>query len=82
MKYIYFSAKKFNIINVKTKEIKTIFSNKYSRTADKKGKTIIIDHFDNNGGQSSDGVFLNRTFGALIMDESSKQLQDIKLPKL
>ncbi|MBX4268643.1 hypothetical protein [Clostridium estertheticum] len=68
-------------VDVKTKEIKTIFSNKYSRTADKKGKTIIIDHFDNNGGQSSDGVFLNRTFGTIIMDESGKQLQDIKLPK-
>jgi len=68
-------------VDIKTTEIKTIFSNQYSRTADKKGKTIIIDNFNNNGGQSSDGVFLNRTFGAIIMDESGKQLQDIHLPK-
>jgi hypothetical protein len=59
--------------DVKTKEIKAIFSNKYSRSADKKGKTIIIDNFNNNGEKSS--------YGALIMDESGKQLQDIKLPK-
>jgi len=68
-------------VDVKTKEIKTIFSNKYSRTADKKGKTIIIDHFDNNGEISPAGLFVNRTFGAIIMDESGKQLQNIKLPK-
>ncbi|MBZ9625919.1 hypothetical protein G9F71_024230 [Clostridium sp. FP2] len=68
-------------VDVKTKEIKAIFSNKYSRSADKKGKTIIIEHFDNNGEQSPDGVFVNRTFGAIIMDETGKELQDIKLPK-
>ena len=68
-------------VDVKTKEIKAIFSNKYAGMADKKGKTIIIDNINNNGEISSDGVFLNRTFGALIMDESGKKLQDIKLPK-
>lgn len=68
-------------VDVNTKEIKTIFSNKYSRTADKKGKTIIIDHFDNNGKISTAGLFVNRTFGAVIMDESGKKLQNIKLPK-
>jgi hypothetical protein len=67
--------------DVVTKEIKTIFSNQFSLTADKKGKTIIIDKFNNNGEISSEGVFVNRTFGAIIMDESGTQLQDIKLPK-
>ncbi|MBW9145568.1 hypothetical protein K2F40_08130 [Clostridium sp. CM028] len=67
--------------DVKTKETKTIFSNQYAGMADKKSKTIIIDHFNNNGEQSPDGVFVNRTFGAIIMDETGKQLQDIKLPK-
>ncbi|MGH4123985.1 MAG: hypothetical protein ACREV6_13750 [Clostridium sp.] len=68
-------------VDVKTKEIKAIFSNKYSRTADKKGKTIIIDNLNNNGEISSEGLFVNRTFGAIIMDEYGKKLQEIKLPK-
>ncbi|MBC8061587.1 MAG: hypothetical protein H7Y18_13100 [Clostridiaceae bacterium] len=68
-------------MDVKTKEIKSIFSNQFSRTASEKEKTIIIDNFDNNGGQNSDGIFVNRTFGALILDESGKTLQNIRLPK-
>lgn len=68
-------------LDVKTKEIKAIFSNKFSLNADKKSKTIIIDNYNNNGEISPEGVFVNRTFGALIMDESGTQLQDIKLPK-
>jgi hypothetical protein len=68
-------------LDIVTKEIKTIFSNQFSRTADKKGKTIIIDNINNNGEKSSEGLFVNRTFGAIIMDEWGTQLQDIKLPK-
>lgn len=68
-------------VDVKTKEIKSIFSNQYSLHADKKGKTIIIDNLNNNGDKNSDGIFVNRTFGALVMNESGKTLQDIKLPK-
>lgn len=68
-------------VDVKTKEINTIFSNQYSLHADKKGKTIIIDNFNNNGEASSDGVYVNRTFGALILNESGKTTQEIKLPK-
>jgi len=52
-------------VDVVTKKIKTIFSNKNSLNADKKGKTIVIDNYINN-------------FGAIIMDETGKQLQDIK----
>ncbi|OAA95146.1 hypothetical protein [Clostridium coskatii] len=67
-------------MDVKTKEIKDIYANKYSLHADKKGKTIIMDNYNNNGG-AVDGVYVNRTFGALVMNESGKVLQDIKLPK-
>lgn len=66
--------------DVKTREIKDIYANKYSLHADKKGKTIIMDNYNNNG-DAVDGVYVNRTFGALVMDESGKVLQDIKLPK-
>ncbi|WML33346.1 hypothetical protein [Clostridium sp. OS1-26] len=72
---------KLRTVDIKTKEINTIFSNQYSLCADKKGKTIIIDNFNNNGEKSSDGVFVNRTFGALILNESGKTTQEIKLPK-
>lgn len=68
-------------IDVKTKEISTIFSNQYSLHADKKGKTIIIDNFNNNGEKPSNGVYVNRTFGALVLNESGKTTQEIKLPK-
>jgi len=67
-------------MDVKTKEIKDIYANKYSLHADKKGKTIIMDNYNNNG-DAVDGVYVNRTFGALVMNESGKVLQDIKLPK-
>ncbi|MDP4145921.1 MAG: hypothetical protein Q8936_15775 [Bacillota bacterium] len=68
-------------MDVKTKEIKIISSNKPCGQADKKGKTIIMDTYNNNGGPSPEGIYINRTFGALIMDESGKALQDIQLPK-
>ena len=68
-------------MDVKSKEIKTIFTNAFCRTAAKKGKTIIIDNYNNNGKKSSKGLFINRTFGAFILDENGKQQQDIKLPK-
>jgi hypothetical protein len=68
-------------MDVKTKEIKSIFSDKSALNADEKGKTIIMDNIDNNGAPSANGVYYNRTFGALIMDESGKKLQDMKLPK-
>ncbi|APM37928.1 hypothetical protein [Clostridium kluyveri] len=67
-------------MDVKTKEIKDIYANKYSLHADKKGKTIIMDNYNNNG-DAVDGVYVNRTFGALVMNESGKVLQDIELPK-
>ncbi|ADK15009.1 MULTISPECIES: hypothetical protein [Clostridium] len=67
-------------MDVKTKEIKDIYDTKYSLHADKKGKTIIMDNYNNNG-DAVDGVYVNRTFGALVMNESGKVLQDIKLPK-
>lgn len=67
--------------DVKTKEIKNIYSNQYSLHAQKKGKTIIMDNYNNNGEKSSEGVYVNRTFGSLILNESGKVLQDIKLPK-
>ncbi len=65
-------------IDVKTKEIKSIFSNKNSIHAEKQGKTIIMDNYTDNG-EISPGVY-NRTFGAYILDESGKILKDIKLP--
>ncbi|OAA90538.1 hypothetical protein [Clostridium ljungdahlii] len=73
-------------MDVKTKEIKDIYTNKYSLHADKKGKTIIMDNYNNNGKPVDGGavngiVYVNRTFGALVMNESGKVLQDIKLPK-
>lgn len=67
-------------IDIKTKEIKDIYSNKYSSHADKKGKIIIMNNYDNNG-DATNGVYINRTFGALIMNESGKILENIKLPK-
>ncbi|MBI6874817.1 hypothetical protein [Clostridium aciditolerans] len=72
---------KLRTVDINTKEISTIFSNQYSLHADKKGKTIIIDNFNNNGEKSSDGVYVNRTFGALVLNESGKTIQEIKLPK-
>lgn len=72
---------KLYTVDVKTKERKTIFPNQYFRSVDKRGKIIISDNVYNNGEESSDGVVVDRTFGALIMDQSGKKLQAVKLPK-
>ena len=66
-------------MDVKNKDIKDIYTNKYSLHADKKGKIIIMDNYNN--GDAVDGVYVNRTFGALVMNESGKVLQDVKLSK-
>ncbi|EET88636.1 hypothetical protein CcarbDRAFT_0891 [Clostridium carboxidivorans P7] len=39
-----------------------------------------MDKFDNNG-DAINGVYTNRTFGALILNESGKIIQNLKLPK-
>ena len=44
-------------------------------------KKNLYDETVNNNGDAVDGVYVNRTFGALVMNESGKVLQDIKLPK-
>lgn len=67
-------------MDIKTKEIKNIFSNKQSLQADKKGSKIIMDNYDNNGDKNSEGKYVNRSFGAFILDESGKLLHNIKLP--
>lgn len=69
-------------IDVKTKEIKK-FSFNYGSTglgADKKRNTILLDNTKDNGPINSEGVFVNRTFGALILDETGKVLHEINLP--
>ena len=67
-------------VDVKTKEIKTLLTDQKSLHADKKGKTIIMDNYI-DGEKSSDGTYPNRTFGALILDESGKTTQEVKSPK-
>ncbi|MDS0527789.1 hypothetical protein NNC19_19030 [Clostridium sp. SHJSY1] len=67
-------------IDIKTKVVKAIYTNKNSLGGSKKGKTIVIDNFNDNG-KAVDGVFLNRTFGEIIMDESGKIIRNIDLPK-
>ena len=72
---------KLYTVDVVTKKIKTIFSEKNSLGMNKRGNTIVIDHFNYNSEQASKILFLNTTFVAIIMDESGKQLQYINLPK-
>lgn len=68
-------------IDVKTKQIKK-FSFNHGSTglgADKKGNTILLDNTKDNGPINSKGVFVNRTFGVLILDETGKVLHDVEL---
>lgn len=67
-------------VDVKTKEIKTLLAEQKSLHADKKGNTIIMDNYV-DGEKAPDGTYPNRTFGALILDESGKTTQEIKLSK-
>jgi hypothetical protein len=68
-------------MDVKTKQIKKISFNHGSTGlgADKKGNTILLDNTKDNGPINSKGVFVNRTFGALILDETGKVLHDVDL---
>jgi len=72
---------KIKTFDVKTKEIKTIYSSKNSLHADKKGEIICMDNYYNNGDISADGIYENRTFGNLIIDTDGNLVKEIKLPK-
>jgi hypothetical protein len=64
-------------LDVKTKEVKSIFYNKNSIHAIRQGKTILIDyHVDNS--EISPGLF-DRSFGVYAIDENGKIKLDIKL---
>lgn len=62
-------------IDIKTKATNPIFYNEKSLQALKKGNSIIIDKYVDNG-EISPGIF-NRTFGAYLLDESGNILRDI-----
>lgn len=62
-------------IDIKTKATNPIFYNEKSLHALKKGNSIIIDKYVDNG-EISPGIF-NRTFGAYLLDESGNILRDI-----
>lgn len=64
-------------MDVKSKEIKSIFYNQYSLHAEKQGNTLLIDNYTNNG-EKSPGVY-NRTFGAYVIGENGEIKKDIKL---
>lgn len=72
---------KIKTFDVKTKEIKPIYSSKNSLHADKKGEIICMDNYYNNGDISADGIYENRTFGNLIIDTEGNLVKEIKLPK-
>lgn len=82
---IYYSigkTKPLNLIlqsmDIRTKEIKDIFSNKNSLHASKQANTIVMDNFTDHG-EISPGIY-NRTFGEIILDSNGKVLKNIDLP--
>lgn len=65
-------------MDIKTKEIKKLFSNKNSLHASKQGNTIAMDTFTDHG-EISPGIY-NRTFGAIILNSNGQVLRNIDLP--
>jgi hypothetical protein len=67
--------------DIKTNEVKQVYSSKNSITADQIGDLIVMDTYNNNGAKSTDGIYHNRTFGNTIIDLDGKLIKDINLPK-
>ncbi|MBD7910837.1 MULTISPECIES: hypothetical protein [Clostridium] len=67
-------------IDIITRNTKMIYKNDMIFYADKKGKNIIADYYKNNGKKSSNGVYLNRSFGLNIIDDSGEITKSIDLP--
>ncbi|AGK98443.1 hypothetical protein [Clostridium pasteurianum] len=65
-------------MDIKTKEIKDLFSNKNSLHASKQGHTIAMDNYVDHG-EKSPGIY-DRTFGTIILDENGQLLRNIDLP--
>jgi hypothetical protein len=71
-------------IDIKTKEVKTIYTSKNSLRGSKKGKTIAMDNYTDSGAVVNgvvNGVVENGTFGEVLMDESGKLIRSIDCSK-
>lgn len=65
-------------MDIKTKEIKSLFHSDNSLNAVKQGNTIVMDKFVDHG-EISPGVY-NRTFGEIILDSNGNVIRNIDSP--